>query len=62
MKMLFFKPRPKPAEIIPPPPDFEEELKEKPKFFDEFIKKPKSETFTEDERGVSGCCLRTEKI
>ena len=49
MKMLFFKPRPKPAEIIPPPPDFEEELKEKPKFFDEFIKKPKSETFTEEE-------------
>lgn len=47
--MLFFKPRQKPAEIIPPPPDFEEELKEKPKFFDEFIKKPKSETFTEEE-------------
>ena len=49
--MLFFKLRPKPADIIPPPSptDFEEELKEKPKFFDELIKKPKSETFIEEE-------------
>ncbi|MBI2658611.1 hypothetical protein HYX05_00730 [Candidatus Woesearchaeota archaeon] len=47
--MLFFKPRHKPAEIILPPPDFKEELKERPKFFDELVKKPKSETFTEEE-------------
>ncbi|MBI2649801.1 hypothetical protein HYX04_00640 [Candidatus Woesearchaeota archaeon] len=47
--MLFFKPKRKP-EIVPPPPplDFEEELKEKPKFFDEIIK-PKSDTFTEQD-------------
>ena len=46
--MLFFKPKRK--EIIPPPsPDFEEELKERPKFFDELIKKPKPEIFTEED-------------
>lgn len=46
--MLFFKPKRK--EIIPPPsPDFEEQVRERPKFFDELIKKPKPETFTEED-------------
>ena len=52
--MLFFKQKQKTDELLPPPPpssdlELEQEIKEKPKFFDELIKKPKSETFTEEE-------------
>ena len=48
--MLFFKPKQKYEEILPPPPPFPtmefEEEKEKPKFFDEVIDTEKSRTET----------------
>ncbi|MBI2652936.1 hypothetical protein HYX00_05720 [Candidatus Woesearchaeota archaeon] len=52
--MLFFKSKHKYDEILPPPPpfptmEFEEEFKEKPKFFDEVIKPKRAETFPEEE-------------
>lgn len=54
--MFLFKPKQKSDEILPPPPPFsdielEEELKEKPKFFDKILKpeEEKSETFPEQE-------------
>ena len=51
--MLFFKSKQKSYEILPPPPpfptlEFEEEQKEKPKFFDEISKPKKAETFPEE--------------
>ena len=50
--MLFFKPKPKIDEILPPPPpfpslDFDEELRGKPKFFDEVVKPGKAENIPE---------------
>lgn len=55
--MLFFKPKPRIDEILPPPPPFPimefEEEKQKPKLFDELIlpKKAKAETQEEKEFG-----------
>ncbi|MDP3765487.1 MAG: hypothetical protein Q8R04_03160 [Nanoarchaeota archaeon] len=50
--MLFFKPKQKSNEVLPPPPPFPtlefEEEKERPKFFDETIKPKKAETFPEE--------------
>ena len=51
--MLFSKLKHKDEELLPPPPpfpnlEFEEQTKEKPKFFDEVIKPKKAETFPEE--------------
>lgn len=52
--MLFFKQKRKIDELLPPPPpssdlELEQEIKEKPKFFDEIIKQKKSEPIPEEE-------------
>ena len=52
--MLFFKQKQKTDELLPPPPPYsdlelEEEIKEKPKFFDEIVKPKKAETIPEED-------------
>ena len=51
--MLFFKPKPKFDDILPPPPptdiELEESIKSKPRFFDELVKPQKAKSFPEEE-------------
>ncbi|MBI2656454.1 hypothetical protein HYX03_01815 [Candidatus Woesearchaeota archaeon] len=69
--MLFFKPKPKFDDILPPPPptdiELEESIKPKQKFFDELVKPQKAKSFPEEEEFSSlvrdmGKVLQPEKL